>query len=126
MPHIPSELSKTHPLSRELYQALAENHWHRRGFPVCTLFRPFLRFVQNRFSRFEQSLHLAVFAISSPMVAPWNHGDDRIRTGDLLLAKQALSQLSYIPIGFRPKARLDSSGPEWIRTTDLTLIRRAL
>jgi hypothetical protein len=24
-------------------------------------------------------------------------GDDRIRTGDLLLAKQALYQLSYIP-----------------------------
>jgi hypothetical protein len=25
-------------------------------------------------------------------------GDDRIRTGDPLLAKQALSQLSYIPV----------------------------
>jgi hypothetical protein len=25
-------------------------------------------------------------------------GDDRIRTGDLLLAKQALYQLSYIPL----------------------------
>ena len=25
------------------------------------------------------------------------HGDDRDRTGDLLLAKQALSQLSYVP-----------------------------
>ena len=27
----------------------------------------------------------------------WNGGDNRDRTGDLLLAKQALSQLSYIP-----------------------------
>ena len=26
-------------------------------------------------------------------------GDDRDRTGDLLLAKQALSQLSYVPSG---------------------------
>ncbi len=26
-----------------------------------------------------------------------NHGDDQIRTGDPLLAKQVLSQLSYIP-----------------------------
>ena len=26
-------------------------------------------------------------------------GDDRDRTGDLLLAKQALSQLSYVPLG---------------------------
>ena len=25
-------------------------------------------------------------------------GDDRDRTGDLLLAKQALSQLSYVPL----------------------------
>jgi hypothetical protein len=25
------------------------------------------------------------------------HGDDQIRTGDPLLAKQVLSQLSYIP-----------------------------
>ena len=27
------------------------------------------------------------------------HGDDQIRTGDPLLAKQVLSQLSYIPKG---------------------------
>ena len=26
-----------------------------------------------------------------------NGGDSRVRTGDLLLARQALSQLSYIP-----------------------------
>jgi hypothetical protein len=46
-------------------------------------------------------------------------GDDRIRTGDPLLAKQVLSQLSYIP------ALLDG-GPSWDRTRDLALIKRAL
>ena len=47
-------------------------------------------------------------------------GDDRSRTGDPLLAKQVLSQLSYIPsITF-------SGGPSWGRTRDLALIKRAL
>ena len=46
-------------------------------------------------------------------------GDDRIRTGDPLLAKQVLSQLSYIPA-------LQSGGPSWDRTRDLALIKRAL
>jgi hypothetical protein len=45
-------------------------------------------------------------------------GDDRIRTGDPLLAKQVLSQLSYIPAL--------SGGPSWDRTRDLALIKRAL
>ena len=31
-------------------------------------------------------------------------GDDRIRTGDPLLAKQVLSQLSYIPLSYISKA----------------------
>jgi hypothetical protein len=43
-------------------------------------------------------------------------GDDRIRTGDPLRARQVLSQLSYIPRG----------GPSWDRTRDLALIKRAL
>ena len=45
-------------------------------------------------------------------------GDKEDRTPDLLLARQALSQLSYAPI--------ISGGPRWTRTIDLTLIRRAL
>jgi|LUMM01.1.fsa_nt_gb hypothetical protein len=49
-------------------------------------------------------------------------GGDRDRTDDLLLAKQALSQLSYTPLLFRAS----SYGPSWIRTSDLTLIRGAL
>ena len=48
------------------------------------------------------------------------NGDNEIRTRDLLLARQALSQLSYTPKGFI------YSGLKWTRTTDLTLIRRAL
>ena len=43
-------------------------------------------------------------------------GDGEIRTLDPLLARQVLSQLSYTPI----------YGLKWTRTTDLTLIRRAL
>ena len=30
----------------------------------------------------------------------YNNGADRVRTGDLLLAKQVLSQLSYGPVSF--------------------------
>ena len=46
-------------------------------------------------------------------------GDDRIRTGDPLLAKQVLSQLSYIPAD-------KSGGPSWDRTDDLRLAKPAL
>ena len=44
-------------------------------------------------------------------------GDKGIRTPDPLLAKQVLSQLSYVPT---------RGGPGKTRTSDLTLIRRAL
>ena len=47
-------------------------------------------------------------------------GDGEIRTLDPLLARQVLSQLSYTP------TFLCSGGLKWTRTTDLTLIRRAL
>ena len=36
--------------------------------------------------------------LSISIVAAWDGGADRDRTGDLLLAKQALSQLSYSPL----------------------------
>ena len=45
-------------------------------------------------------------------------GAGRDRTDDLRLAKAALPQLSYSPTGV--------GGPKWIRTTDLTVISRAL
>ena len=49
-------------------------------------------------------------------------GDEGIRTLDPLLAGQVLSQLSYTP---KRVIRL-TTGLKWTRTTDLTLIRRAL
>ena len=49
-----------------------------------------------------------------------NGGAERDRTDDLLLARQALSQLSYSPI------KGINGGPRLTRTADLTLIRRAL
>ena len=51
-------------------------------------------------------------------------GARRDRTDDILLAKQALSQLSYGPIICFD--RPETGWPGWTRTTDLTLIRRAL
>ena len=58
----------------------------------------------------------------------WPNGDGEIRTLDPLLARQVLSQLSYTPIGFLFSSliRLSANGLKWTRTTDLTLIRRAL
>ena len=62
----------------------------------------------------EQSLlSQKAFVLPPP---PEPGGADRSRTGDPLLAKQVLSQLSYSPIG----------GPKWTRTTDLTIISRVL
>ena len=49
-------------------------------------------------------------------------GANRDRTGDLLLAKQALSQLSYGPVG--PGGAVGGSG--WIRTIDPRLIKTVL
>ena len=54
-------------------------------------------------------------------------GDGRARTGDPLLAKQVLSQLSYAPVHCRGAAiQVRRRGPFWIRTRDLTVISRAL
>src|SRR5579864_7305761 len=72
----------------------------------------------------------AVFAVCRPR---WENvvttpGDGRARTGDPLLAKQVLSQLSYIPqVAHLAAGRTGSErGPFWIRTRDLTVISRAL
>ena len=67
-------------------------------------------------------------------------GDEEIRTLDPLLARQVLSQLSYTPTDAVPSSIVSlyllflldglalafANGLEWTRTTDLTLIRRAL
>ena len=56
------------------------------------------------------------------------NGDGEIRTHDPLLARQVLSQLSYTPKGLPSYHSLPGmgNGLKWTRTTDLTLIRRAL
>ena len=55
-------------------------------------------------------------------------GDKGIRTLDPLLARQVLSQLSYAPIWvtYLIIQSHSASGLEKTRTSDLTLIRRAL
>ena len=50
-------------------------------------------------------------------------GDKRNRTAGLLLARQALSQLSYTPDYL---SQSFGGGPKWTRTTDLTIISRVL
>ena len=52
-------------------------------------------------------------------------GDEGARTPDPRLAKAVLSQLSYIPTSVN-EAMPGSGGPLWTRTTDLTVISRAL
>ena len=70
-------------------------------------------------------------------------GGERVRTDDLLRAKQVLSQLSYTPeriadskliivelnqniVNRKPSIINPNGGPSWNWTNDLTLIRRAL
>ena len=50
-------------------------------------------------------------------------GDEQNRTVDPLLARQVLSQLSYAPVAFCVPG---NGGLKRTRTSDLTLIRRAL
>ena len=54
------------------------------------------------------------------------NGDGEIRTLDPLLARQVLSQLSYAPSLIKKSNKFKFDGLKWTRTTDLTLIRRAL
>ena len=68
------------------------------------------------------------------MLAELLIGDGEMRTLDPLLARQVLSQLSYTPtdvpifncLSDGLPFSLSTNGLEWTRTTDLTLIRRAL
>ena len=79
----------------------------------------------------------AAMCAESVKLASQTGGDSEIRTHDLLLAKQALYQLSYIPPFSMevPVVRDDPcltacesqvGGLERTRTSDLTLIRRVL
>ena len=86
-----------------------------------------------RYAVFKVHVRLAFSCLAS--------GDGEIRTLDPLLARQVLSQLSYTPTDAgRPviyglslfyllfffSLLFQTAGLKWTRTTDLTLIRRAL
>ena len=55
------------------------------------------------------------------------NGDGEIRTLGPLLAMQVLSELTYTPTLWILQCKIvKPNGLKWTRTTDLTLIRRAL
>ena len=68
------------------------------------------------------------FPFDNSMLFELSNGDKEIRTPDPLLARQVLSQLSYAPIWvtYLIIQSHSASGLEKTRTSDLTLIRRAL
>ena len=84
-------------------------------------------------------VHYCEASVPKPSAFARANGDGEIRTLDPLLARQVLSQLSYTPIGCGSSLYLQrqfllnydvcltqTNGLKWTRTTDLTLIRRAL
>ena len=93
----------------------------------CVKFFNLTRYFQYIVFKVQVQLKLLLFTAN---------GDGEIRTLDPLLARQVLSQLSYTPTDAglpffqgNPYILFDghlSSGLKWTRTTDLTLIRRAL
>jgi hypothetical protein len=98
--------------------------------------------LESALVRAEVRLRLLLQAYLSLSLSGGDGGADRDRTGDPLLAKQVLSQLSYSPVHglpmnrrpvssgaiFAPKhsSRRKSGGSGKSRTSDLTLIRGAL
>jgi hypothetical protein len=95
----------------------------RRCDPLasCKLPVSLLTLVYIQLSTMQLSRCLRVHSL--PAATPG--GDDRARTGDLLRAWEALSQLSYVP-SLTPHRGYSGGGPRWNRTTDLALIRGAL
>ena len=87
---------------------------HRSLGDRCTYF---FRIVKERTAyRSKDQMEAAGFHMVS---CGFPGGGERDRTDDLLLAKQALSHLSYTP-----PLRLGGSG--WVRTTDPRLIKTVL
>ena len=65
-------------------------------------------------------------ALGIPLYISTSGGDEGTRTPGLLRAREALSQLSYIPALLDPAGCYPSDGPQWSRTIDLSLIRGML
>jgi hypothetical protein len=79
----------------------------------------FFHFVKEQYSQLVKTRNkrLRLFLDSN---AQESGGGERDRTDDLLLAKQALSQLSYTPSG------KEIGGSGWVRTIDPRLIKTVL
>ena len=76
---------------------------------------------------FITCLHVSEKAKLLSCIVHSRNGDGEIRTHDPLLARQVLSQLSYTPtVLYALVKAFRLNGLKWTRTTDLTLIRRAL
>ena len=99
------------------------------------LLRKLLWEIASQFSAFPPECFAFLFWIET--VLSRFRGDREIRTLDPLLARQVLSQLSYAPLRvimlllvlaltFSVSFGFSPYGLKWTRTTDLTLIRRAL
>ena len=96
---------------------------------MCSFFLNLLFFLLNKFLVFRLPLY-RYYAIPNVLCVYhlFNGGAKRVRTADLRLARAALSQLSYNPILFPAFLFLTQlyGGPNWSRTSDLTLIRGVL
>ena len=92
----------TTQLRRYCFKIRLERPHSRRRITVCSL-EFALEFSKNR--KFGTAEAVISYFFSRPLQS---YGADRDRTGDLLLAKQALSQLSYCP---EMVARVKSLGP---------------
>src|SRR2546426_8513555 len=106
--HPPSALSSLTTISLPLFARRSRRSLLRLATLSSSLPYPVVKELRGE----QGSPRMDLFAFLTP------GGDDRIRTGDPLLAKQVLSQLSYIPGAV--------GGPSWDRTRDLALIKRAL
>ena len=129
-PHALSSLLTSISLTRSTLTASSRSQTRDRGPGPCSS--------QRASGNAENSTHSKLNSVSSYALFKERarpHACHRanlveligIRTDDLQLAKLVLSQLSYSPgPSYVASAALEQSGPGWTRTTDLTLIRRAL
>ena len=124
--HPPQENSqaRTHPrrpARPETHQNLIHNHQRTHNAQA----NPHSAFLSEVPPRQASPIHKTLPVTPNPRTQ--THGDGRDRTDDLLLAKQALSQLSYAPMpGHAARQTTARGGPGRTRTSDPTLIKRVL
>jgi hypothetical protein len=117
--HPPSTELHSHPRGRTNQAALAAQRRPRRQ-DLCFLSTMSIKPRTRRITSRLEPLFLS--AIASHQIRTWRPGSgggERDRTDDLLLAKQALSQLSYTPGWFQSSQR--SAAHQWWAREDLNL-----